>query len=189
MSSRKIEDIHPAARPAFVAMEGELNRKGIAFVRACTYRSPQEQEELYAQGRTKQGRIVTHARAGQSKHNFQADGKPASLAADYYPLINGKLADRKTKQELDLWMQLAEAGERHGLIWGGRWQEPKTDFPHFEFQIEEWKVTKNEQQAIIKKLYDQIENAENTIALSALTVQHCKNSVRELENLLKAKEQ
>ncbi len=35
----------------------------------CTYRSNEEQDKLYAQGRTSPGKIVTNAKAGQSKHN------------------------------------------------------------------------------------------------------------------------
>lgn len=36
----------------------------------CTHRSNEEQNDLYAQGRTKPGKIVTNAKAGQSPHNF-----------------------------------------------------------------------------------------------------------------------
>ena len=35
----------------------------------CTYRSNEEQTQLYALGRTVKGKIVTNAKAGQSKHN------------------------------------------------------------------------------------------------------------------------
>lgn len=34
------------------------------------YRSPERQDYLYAQGRTRAGEIVTKAKAGQSAHNY-----------------------------------------------------------------------------------------------------------------------
>ena len=44
---------------------------GKAMLRfAYTYRSFDEQNHLYAQGRTKPGKIVTYAKGGQSYHNF-----------------------------------------------------------------------------------------------------------------------
>jgi peptidoglycan L-alanyl-D-glutamate endopeptidase CwlK len=135
MSSRRIEDLHPQAQTAFLKFESILEANKVQYVRACTYRDDKEQQDLYNQGRTAPGKIVTHAKPGQSKHNFKIGDKPASLAADYYPLINGKLADRKTQQERDLWAILAAAADKTGLTWGGNWPEPKTDFPHFEYPL------------------------------------------------------
>lgn len=43
------------------------------------YRSPERQDELYAQGRTKPGKIITNARAWQSSHQY-------SRAFDWVPL-------------------------------------------------------------------------------------------------------
>jgi len=109
-----------------------LRGNHIEFVRACTYRSDREQAELFAQGRTKPGRIVTHASAGQSMHNDNHGGHPASNAADYYPIDHGKLMDNKTDTELAVWNRLGEIAEACGLEWGGRWKAPKTDMPHVQ---------------------------------------------------------
>jgi len=46
------------------------------------YRSVERQEYLYASGRTRDGKIVTHARAGESDHNI-------GIAADCVFKING----------------------------------------------------------------------------------------------------
>lgn len=43
-------------------------------------RSMERQDELYAKGRTESGSIVTHAKAGQSFHNY-------ALAFDWVPLV------------------------------------------------------------------------------------------------------
>lgn len=47
------------------------------------YRSPERQDWLYAQGRTRDGKIVTNAKAFESWHNF-------GLAVDLVFLVNGK---------------------------------------------------------------------------------------------------
>jgi peptidoglycan L-alanyl-D-glutamate endopeptidase CwlK len=46
-----------------------------------------EQDDLYAQGRTKPGRIVTNAKGGYSWHNF-------GLALDVVEILDGQLANR-----------------------------------------------------------------------------------------------
>lgn len=99
----------------------------------CTYRSPEEQAELYAQGRTKPGRIVTYAKPGESKHNIQSsNGAPASKAFDVVPLRHGKLVwgtsgngldDDPTDDDtddLELWERIGAIGEQCGLSWAGR---------------------------------------------------------------------
>lgn len=107
----------------------ELNLK--CFI-TWTLRTMQEQDELYALGRTTPGSIVTHARAGQSWHNFalafdfclvQPDGKRVTwdVGTDY-----------NADGQVD-WQQLGEAGERLGMEWGMRWPKGKTDGDHFEY--------------------------------------------------------
>jgi peptidoglycan L-alanyl-D-glutamate endopeptidase CwlK len=143
MASRKLEDTSIEAMCTFTEFEMQLNGKGIQFVRACTYRSSEEQNDLYAQGRMKPGRIVTWARGGQSPHNKTRPsgerniyGKnreiPASSAADYYPLLNGKLCNNDSDEEKTLWEQMGRIGRECGLEWGGDWTNGKRDMPHFQ---------------------------------------------------------
>lgn len=122
------------AQEMFSEFEHRLKESGLEFVRACVYRSDAEQERLFAQGRTAPGRIVTWARAGQSKHNRTAGGRPASHAGDYYPLLHGKLAGLNSSAERILWMQLGLAAVASGLEWGGHWPERKKDRPHVQFK-------------------------------------------------------
>lgn len=84
------------------------------------YRTFEEQDELYAQGRTKPGPVVTHARGGYSWHNFRK-------AFDV-----GLFTERGTYIDDDDsgLMALGEVAEHIGLEWGGRWQHP--DYPHFQ---------------------------------------------------------
>lgn len=71
---------------------------GIVLHVAFTWRSVQEQQLIYQKGRaynretdtwevSDQAQVVTNATPGRSPHNVvAADGKPASMAADLFPL-------------------------------------------------------------------------------------------------------
>lgn len=84
------------------------------------YRSFEEQERLYAQGRSTPGPIVTNARGGQSYHQY-------GVAFDVAFLVNGKLSWDNSLP----WQRLGKWGEFIGLEWGGRWVE-LIDRPHFQ---------------------------------------------------------
>lgn len=61
----------------------ECIREGLDILIYCGYRSNDEQNILYRQGREVSGKIVTNARAGQSFHNY-------GRAIDFVPLKNGQ---------------------------------------------------------------------------------------------------
>jgi len=83
------------------------------------YRSIQEQNRLFAQGRTRPGKIVTNARGGQSNHNFRK-------AVDFAFIVDGEVSwDVKFYKRLGAWC------EQVGLKWGGNWKRFK-DYPHVE---------------------------------------------------------
>ncbi len=85
------------------------------------FRSFERQNELYAQGRTKSGNIVTNAKGGQSNHNY-------GCAID---IVFRKLGYDASN---DQWLALASIAERHGFEWGGDWNE-FVDKPHFEMTL------------------------------------------------------
>lgn len=111
INSRKIEDLHPVVAAKAKAFIAAAKKQGIDVLITSTYRDNESQNALYAQGRTKAGRIVTNAKAGQSFHNYQ-------LAFDFVPIVNGKAMwnDHRTFQKL------GELGESLGLDWAGRWK-------------------------------------------------------------------
>lgn len=97
---------------------------------AYVYRSDKEQNELYAIGRTKPGKIVTNAKAGESYHNY-------GLAVDIVLIINGKDASWNTKADFDMdgiadWFEVAAVFQQYGWEWGGHWIGVKNDPPHFQ---------------------------------------------------------
>lgn len=80
------------------------------------YRSIEQQNELYAQGRTKAGQIVTKAKGGDSLHNY-------GLAFD--------VVDKDKGYNVD-WNKIGQIGKDAGLEWGGDWKSFQ-DRPHFQY--------------------------------------------------------
>ncbi len=92
------------------------------------FRSEQRQAELYAQGRTAPGKIVTNAKPGQSIHNY---GK----AADIYwkDPVTGKTLSFDDPRALAAARALGQMAVQNGMIWGGTpgWGGP-VDLPHIQ---------------------------------------------------------
>lgn len=125
MSSRSLIDADPTLAERFLLLAEDFAREQVpaSLVVTCTYRSPVEQAELYAQGRSKPGKIVTNADGMRnlSMHNYYP-----SRAIDVAVEMNGEIAWRE-----DLYHPLVELAARHGLVSGGSWKTFK-DWPHIE---------------------------------------------------------
>ncbi len=120
--SRSLLDLHPLVMNKCMAHIESCKTAGIDLLVTCTYRSPEEQDALYAQGRTAPGHIVTHAKGGGSMHQYR-------VAYDCVPLINGKpLWDASSP----VWAKVGALGKAQGLEWGNDWQSFK-DCPHFQY--------------------------------------------------------
>jgi peptidoglycan LD-endopeptidase CwlK len=93
INSKKIEDLHPKLQTMAYAWLAACKKAGIEVLITSTYRDKQYQDWLFAQGRTRPGKVVTYARGGQSMHNFR-------LAFDFVVLHDGKAdwGDLKTFQ-------------------------------------------------------------------------------------------
>lgn len=142
--SRLLTDLHPEVRAMCDQFLTECEHAGLDVLITCTWRSNTEQDALYAQGRTKPGRIVTRAKGGQSSHNFMLNGVPASLAFDVVPLRHGKLiwgtsgdgvdqdpTDDDT-DDLELWQRVGAIGKACGLKWYGDPTASFREYPHLE---------------------------------------------------------
>lgn len=132
-TKNNIEIAHPKVRKELEDIIEHINTNlltGEAKVRiTSTLRTWKEQEELYAQGRTKPGSKVTNAKAGDSIHNY-------ALAFDMVLIINGKTASWDVKKDWDKdkqsdWMEVVTYVKSKGWKWGGDWVSFK-DMPHFE---------------------------------------------------------
>jgi peptidoglycan LD-endopeptidase CwlK len=125
MSSRSLDDLRPEVAEKAKKFLSLCRAKGINVIVTDTLRTFKEQDDLYAQGRTKPGFEVTKARAGYSWHNF-------GRAFDVVVIIDGKA---QYKLPFVFWEIVGQIGESVGLEWGGRWtmeREGIIDLPHFE---------------------------------------------------------
>jgi peptidoglycan L-alanyl-D-glutamate endopeptidase CwlK len=90
------------------------------------YRSPEAQAELFAQGRTKPGKIVTYSPAGSSWHEYGLAVDVAFKGPDPYL---DTYADRNK-----LWEIFGSLAEQNGLVWGGRFLRV-VDMPHIQWAV------------------------------------------------------
>ena len=108
----------------------QLARKFLVLVGAnnldvgilTSFRSWDEQDRLYALGRTIPGNIVTNARGGGSYHNW-------GLAFDAAPLENGVIS-----KDIEKFKEMGRLGEQVGLEWGGNFKDI-VDYPHFQYTL------------------------------------------------------
>lgn len=147
----RIQRLHPKLREEALQIYNEIVTalNGRATVRySYTLRTFPEQQALYNQGRTKPGKVVTNARAGQSYHNY-------GLAIDIVLLIdkdgNGTFesASWDTSGDYDAdrvadWMECVRIFKKYGWTWGADWDndgltkamgdkdEKLVDAPHFQ---------------------------------------------------------
>ena len=115
--------LYPDVRKKFKLLEERMALVGKPILLQSDFRTAKKQNELYAQGRTKSGKIVTNARALESWHNV-------SFAFD---CVFQKYYWSPPSQYW--WDILGNEGEKLGLIWGGRWD--LRDYGHFEHPITE----------------------------------------------------
>jgi len=118
MASRKMSDCLPELQDKFREFDRRMKAAGIDYLITCTFRRQNEQDALYAQGRTEPGPIVTWTK--RSMHTLRR-------AFDIVIMENGK-PDWDAKNPK--WKKAGEIGRSVGLKWGGDFSNP--DMPHFE---------------------------------------------------------
>lgn len=133
IGSRSLQDLLPNVRGLavhFIALaEMKMSDQLLVPVKVkvtSTYRDEEYQDELYAQGRTKPGKIVTNSRGGDSIHQYRC-------AFDVALEIDGKITWDKSYYKI-----LGQIGKDLGLTWGGDWDgdgvEDKNDWDLCHFQ-------------------------------------------------------
>ena len=121
-SAGKMTGLKPELQVRTEQLISEMFKRGHAVMVFQGFRSFEEQDYLYAQGRTRRGAIVTNAKAGQSNHNY-------GTAVDIVFLVNGNPSWDNSHP----WSLLGEVGEAVGLEWGGNWTG-FVDRPHFQLK-------------------------------------------------------
>lgn len=115
-----LPEVQPYFRALIARANALLNPQGVTVKAISGTRSYEKQNQLYAQGRTAPGPIVTNARGGYSNHNF-------SIAIDL-----GLFKGTDYLEDSPHYDEIAPIGRALGLEWGGDWQGSLVDTPHWQ---------------------------------------------------------
>jgi len=122
INSRNLNDLLPEVKARVDKFIEACNHNGIDLLITSTYRDNESQAQLYAQGRTAPGKIVTNAGPGDSYHNYRC-------AIDVVPLLNGK---PDWDGSHPVWAEIGRLGKECGLEWAGDWKSFK-ELAHFQY--------------------------------------------------------
>lgn len=143
---RNINKCHPRLIDLSKKLISACKGQGLIIGIGESFRTKEEQDALYAKGRTAPGNIVTNAKGSSySSHHqwgtafdiYRSDGKGVYTDSDGFFEKVGKI------------------GKSIGLEWGGDWKSP-VDKPHF--QLPDWGSTTTK----LKKMYVTPEKFMNT---------------------------
>ena len=102
----------------------EANYQGLHVDVFSGYRSIEQQNDDYAQGRIRAGKIITNASGGHSWHNW-------GLAVDV--VFKDQLGHWTWNVPQEAWEELASIAKQvASLEWGGNWQGSLEDTDHFQ---------------------------------------------------------
>jgi peptidoglycan L-alanyl-D-glutamate endopeptidase CwlK len=120
-SEKNIATLLPEVQPYGRALIRKATLDGIRIKVIGGLRAYAEQDELYAQGRTKPGKIVTNAQGGYSNHNF-------GIVFDVGVFEGASYLPDSIKYKV-----VGALGMELGLEWGGNWKT-LVDQPHFQLR-------------------------------------------------------
>ncbi|MBE7015564.1 MAG: M15 family metallopeptidase [Ruminococcaceae bacterium] len=139
-----LRDINLLKKNAKVACEmflAECRKRGLPVLVTETLRTKERQNELYAQGRTKPGNIVTWTK--NSRHM-------TGLAWD---ICKNKKGEEYS--DLNFFEKCGEVAKELGITWGGTWKNK--DMPHFEV-TDDWEAYDMKEFEDIKKELELVKN-------------------------------
>lgn len=120
-SEKHIATLLPEVQPIARALVQKAAANGITIKVISGLRSYEEQNALYAKGRSAPGPKVTNARGGYSNHNF-------GIAFDI-----GVFSGSSYLKESPKYKAVGAMGMDLGLEWGGNWTSI-IDEPHFQLR-------------------------------------------------------
>lgn len=134
---RDIKQLHPKLQNKINELLSLCAKNGITIGISECLRTKEEQDALYAQGRTKPGSIITNCKGStySSMHQW-------GVAFDFYLKMDvdgdGSISDDAFNNSTKLFNKVGELGKSIGLEWGGSWKSI-CDMPHF--QLPDWGST------------------------------------------------
>ncbi|WP_087974483.1 M15 family metallopeptidase [Oceanobacillus rekensis] len=126
-------ELHPIVEERKNILVEQVSDININIVITEEIRTFEEQDQLYEQGRTTDGNIVTNARGGESYHNY-------GLAIDYAleneaaKIIWDVQYDGNNNGKSD-WFEVADIAKELGFEWGGDFRNFR-DYPHLQMTFD-----------------------------------------------------
>lgn len=111
--------LHPLLRDSVQEILAQCKDADMPFQLFEGYRTPERQQYLYAQGRTRRGQIVTKSKPWQSYHQY-------GLAVDIVLKIDNDWCWSAKGELRDYWNSLALIAEKYGL------EGLSYELPHFQ---------------------------------------------------------
>ena len=126
ISAQRLQLVHPLLAQKIGALDTALIAQGELIRVVQGLRKWEDQQRIYAQGRTTPGQIVTNAPPGHSMHEF-------GLAVDCMPSLNPPALAYKPDDVggSPRYISMRAAAESIGLVSGSRWIHVP-DWPHLQ---------------------------------------------------------
>lgn len=125
LTTQRLQGVHPTLVEKAWRIFAAMDALGKAVFITQGVRTTEEQQALYAQGRTAPGQIVTNCDGVNKKSNHQLKDDGYGHAVDF------AFADDDPFSSKHPWTLLGSCAEVLGLYWGGRWSSIR-DLPHVE---------------------------------------------------------
>lgn len=142
--------LHPRFAEKLKELDRYCSSNNMNLEFSTGYRSIEEQNKLYAQGRTEPGQKVTNAKGGYSQHNY-------GIAADFFKNVKNHAYD-----DADFFEKVGAQAKSIGLAWGGDWTQP--DRPHL--YLPDWGSTTG----ILRERYGTYEAFKKTWGNTGISV-------------------
>ncbi|QAS51959.1 peptidase [Halobacillus litoralis] len=124
--------LHPEVAQKKDELVARAQEQGIDIIITEGHRTKERQNNLYEQGRSKEGSIVTHAKGGESYHNYGL-AIDFALKTDDGEVVWDTGRDDNGNGRSD-WMEIVDVAKELGFDWGGDWENFK-DYPHLQMDF------------------------------------------------------
>lgn len=118
-ANRDITLLYPDVRVRYRRTASVMGEQYKPIFMTEGFRTSGRQGQLYLQGRSQPGPIVTHARVGDSLHEY---GLALDIGFD----------DGTPFSEDDPWDDFGRIAKGFGFVWGGDWLGKRKDRPHLQ---------------------------------------------------------
>ena len=172
---RDLKQLHPELQEKWDTLVEKCKKQGIYIKYSECLRTKEEQDALYAKGRTAPGSIVTNAR-GSSYSSQHQWGIAVDFFLDMDIDCDGSKSDDAFNNSKNHFTKVGQIAKSIGLGWGGDWKSI-VDTPHL--YLPQWGSTTTQ----LKQLYGTPENFMKTWKFE--TIKFKKPSEQWIKNVQK----